>query len=862
MLNDNLIRPDARIFPGTGEMVRTINEKDWAQTVLGRQEHWPDAIHSTVKLCLNSQFQQCVLAGPELVYIYNDACSDIFGDKHPDALGRRVRDVWPEAWDCLEPLLTGVLATGQPCRLDDLRLVLNRSGFSDECHFDASYSPIHGADNAIVGVFVTTVETTQQVVSERRQRWLGLLAIHAAQRHATNSSIEHLRDLLGSNPHDLPLAVLYVVDGDSATQVFCSGLRSAGRRVPQAVPWPASADGSAAHPFSELALTGEPRLLDASVMLDPDDRCGTWDTPPLQLMALPLVLGGRDKPRGLLVVALSPLVRCDDSYLGFLHTTAGLVATVIASADALEAERRGAEALAELDLSNSRFSTLHQEVAAIRDDLAQVVEGTSDALISYDHQLTIRSLNVASAQVFGREPQELVGKPLLEVAPELAGSPLHTTLQHVAASGQPSVVEYYYQPGQRWYEVRVLPAPYGLLSFGADVTTRKEAERATLDANARLELRVHERTRELREAHQLLAAVFDRAPGGIAITSIEGRYLRVNPAYASMLGYDTASMARRRLEQLVDPSDYLATCPCVARVVSGELDSCETEMRFRRASGETIWVLSFLSVIEDQEQPRYLVHIAKDVTRSRMREAERKAAQDELQSLYRRLETVREMERTALAREVHDQLGQILSAAKIDLRLLEDLILRRWPTLAPELLAQELRGASGTLDRALRIVRQIATTLRAPELDGQGLYAALEWHSHDFEQRTRIRVGLELAAGLPQPEREVAEALLRIFQEALTNVLRHAHASEVRVTLERRGERVLLRVRDNGQGIERGRRARAGSLGITGMRERARLVHGRLLIGPLAPQGTLVSALLPMKCGERDATTDILRREG
>lgn len=859
--DDNPRQPDAPPFPGVGEMVRAVNDKDWSRTLLGPQGAWPDAIRSAVALCLSSLFQHCVLVGPELVYIYNDACADIFADKHPAALGRRVRDVWPEAWDSLEPLLTGVLTTGQPCRLDDLQLVLHRSGFPEECHFDASYSAIHGADGTIVGVFVATVETTRQVVSDRRQRWLGELAIQVAQHGRANGSLDLLRDLLAGNPYDLPLAVLYLADGDCARQVFCSGLRSAGARVPRTLPWPASAQNVDAHPFSALALAGEPQLFDAAVMLDPQDRCGAWDEAPRQLLAVPLALAGRGQPRGLMVVALNPLVACDAQYLRFIQTTVGLVATAVASSDALEAERRRAETLAELDLSKSQFSALHEEVMAIRDDLAQVIEGTSDAVISYDHALNIRSLNAATATAFGFDRQDMVGKPLLEIAPELAGSALHLALQTVAASGQPSVVEHYHWPTRRWYEVRVLPAPYGVLAFGADITHRKTAEQAMVEANARLEHRVHERTRELHDATQLLAAVFDRAPGGIAITSVEGAYLRVNPAYAAMLGYDVASLAQRRLEELVDPVDYREAAPWLERVLSGELGSCETEMRFRRAGGETIWVLSFLSVIDKgPRQPRYLVHIARDVTRRRSREAERRAAQEELKALYHRLETVREMERAALAREVHDQLGQILSAAKIDLRLLEDLVFAHWPALDPDHMARELRGASATLDRALQIVRQIATALRAPELDGQGLYAALEWHAHDFEQRTRIRIVLEMEAGLPQPVRPVAEALLRIFQEALTNVLRHAQAGEVRVTLERRGARLLLRVRDDGRGIKRGRPARAGALGITGMRERAALVHGRLLVGPLAPCGTLVSALVPMADGQENCSEDMWRR--
>lgn len=839
-------------FPGAGAMVRAVNEKDWSRTVLGPKEQWPEAIRAAVALCLNSQFQMAVLVGPGLVYVYNDECACIFGDKHPWALGRPVREVWPEAWDSLEPLLASVLETGRACRRDDLLLVLQRAGFSEECYFTVSYSAIHGCDHRIEGVLVTTIETTQRVLAERRQRWLGELAIRVARQRGAQGAFELLREAMATNPYDLPLVALYLADGDGARRVFCSGLRSGGARIPESLPWPTARDGDAVHPFSSLAQVGEPRLFDASVMFDDADRCGAWDEPVRQLLAVPLVLAGTG-PRGLMVVALNPLVRCDDNYLRFVHTTVGLAATAIAGADVLEAERRRVEALAELQLSHTRFSALHEEVESIRDDLTQVIEGTSDAFISYDRQLNIRSLNAATARAFGKERHELVGRPIVEVAPEVAGSGLLARLHSVVATGCPAVVEHFHPPSQRWYEVRMLPAPYGVLAFGTDVTARKEAEQAMLQTNARLERRVHERTGELREAHQLLAAVFDRAPGAIAITSADGDYLRVNQAYLSMLGGDEDWLVRRTLAQLVDAADYEAAAPWVARLLAGEVASCRTEMRFRRAGGDTIWVLSVLSVIEDGKgRPRYLVHMAKDVTRRRKREAERKAAQEELKSLYRRLETVREMERTALAREVHDQLGQILSAAKIDLRLLEDRMLEGGSGHEPAAVARELRGASGTLDRALQIVRQIATELRAPELDGQGLYAALEWHARDFEQRTRIRTLLDVEAGLPQPARQPAEALLRIFQEALTNVLRHARAGEVRVTLERRGVRLLLRVRDDGSGIARDGGRRAGALGITGMRERAALVRGRLLVGPLAPRGTLVSALVPIDPGNQE----------
>lgn len=249
-------------------------------------------------------------------------------------------------------------------------------------------------------------------------------------------------------------------------------------------------------------------------------------------------------------------------------------------------------------------------------------------------------------------------------------------------------------------------------------------------------------------------------------------------------------------------------------------------------------------------------------------EAERLAEQEELKMLYQRLQAVREAERSALAREVHDQLGQTLSAAKIDLKLLQAHVAASLEAagteggatvLEPRRIVAELQTACDTLDRAVGEVRDIAKELRAPELDVQGLYAAIEWHGRDFEKRTRIGVHIALAAGLAAPPRPMSEAMLRIVQEALTNVLRHAKARQVWISIDVRGAALLLRIRDDGVGIGGGkeedarswREAARGSLGITGMRERAALAGGRLTVRALRPRGTLVSALLPLPASPR-----------
>jgi PAS domain S-box-containing protein len=270
------------------------------------------------------------------------------------------------------------------------------------------------------------------------------------------------------------------------------------------------------------------------------------------------------------------------------------------------------------------------------------------------------------------------------------------------------------------------------------------------------------------------------------------------------------------------------------------------EYRLRHANGEYRWVL-------DEASPRYGFHgeflgytgTCIDITDRKEAEQRIIASQAELRSLYERLQHVREEERCALAREVHDQLGQILSAAKIDIKLLEEGV-RSDDALSRENIVTELQSACSTIETAIQVVRRLATELRPPELDSQGLSAAIQWHAQDFERRTKIRCKVCFESDMPELDDASALALFRIFQESMTNILRHAKATEVWISLGCRGDRVLLRVRDNGVGTRR-QSARSGrSMGLKGMRERAAIAGGRVVVGPLPSGGTLVAASLPL----------------
>jgi len=205
------------------------------------------------------------------------------------------------------------------------------------------------------------------------------------------------------------------------------------------------------------------------------------------------------------------------------------------------------------------------------------------------------------------------------------------------------------------------------------------------------------------------------------------------------------------------------------------------------------------------------------------------------------LERARSEERRRLAREVHDRLGQLLTAANIDLRLLER---RMHDGEVPprEELLRELGSARSGIEQAIASVQDIAQLLRAPGLEAGGLAAALRGEADNLQRRFRLGCTLRHAAsGYVEPPPSVAAELLHICREALTNVLRHADATHVQLQLAVRGRNLLLRVCDNGMGIPRGAADAPAAIGIAGMRERAGGIGARLHIRGRPGCGTILS---------------------
>jgi signal transduction histidine kinase len=228
--------------------------------------------------------------------------------------------------------------------------------------------------------------------------------------------------------------------------------------------------------------------------------------------------------------------------------------------------------------------------------------------------------------------------------------------------------------------------------------------------------------------------------------------------------------------------------------------------------------------------------------RRERREAEEKLLRSngQLRALTGHLQFVREEERTRIAREVHDELGQALTGLKLDLSMLAG------KPVSDRVLKRRVKDMEAQVDATILTVRRIATELRPGVLDSLGLAAAIEWQAADFQKATGIRCLVSIHVMESNWDREFSTVCFRIFQETLTNIIRHANATQVEVVLTQANKELILMVSDNGRGISDKDVADARSIGITGMRERVAQVGGEVSFLGVPSKGTTVTMRVPI----------------
>jgi PAS domain S-box-containing protein len=325
------------------------------------------------------------------------------------------------------------------------------------------------------------------------------------------------------------------------------------------------------------------------------------------------------------------------------------------------------------------------------------------------------------------------------------------------------------------------------------------------------------------------------------------RITRVNGAMLSQYGFTREQMIG------LTPADLYAHDPAEGRAAWRrffDAGRTHTVTRERKADGTPILIEGdYVCLYDDEGRITGHFGIQRDITeRTRQEQALRESeeslrrSRQELRDLAARLQTVREEERTRIARELHDELGQALTGLKLDLSWVRGRLTRQQSDLSERMQALVSR-VDGTVDA----VRRIATELRPGVLDLLGLVAAIEWQAQEFGRRTGIETNLAIHSDQSPLDDARATTVFRILQEALTNVARHAQASEVRITYSRDRDQIMLEVADNGRGFAQDQLAGRRSLGLVGIRERAIACGGELELTAKPGQGTVVKVRIPLR---------------
>ncbi len=223
---------------------------------------------------------------------------------------------------------------------------------------------------------------------------------------------------------------------------------------------------------------------------------------------------------------------------------------------------------------------------------------------------------------------------------------------------------------------------------------------------------------------------------------------------------------------------------------------------------------------------------------------ELRKSHDELQLLVERQQSTIEDERMSIARDLHDELGQTLTALKIDITMLRKKLSSG--TLTDQIVITEFDSITKLINKLTGSVKRISSGLRPETLDELGIIESIRWQAAEFEKRYEIKCSTFLNSGPTVLDRNLSIALFRIVQESLTNVVRHANATQVEIFLEQIDDFLFLAVSDNGKGIHEDQLKSSQSLGLIGLRERVRLFNGKLNIRSEEANGTMVSVMIPL----------------
>ncbi len=542
------------VFPGDGVMSEAMRRHDWAATPLGPPQAWPQGLKVPLRMMLTSRFEMWLGWGPGLNFFYNDAYLPTLGVKHPDALGRPLRDVWAEIFAAIADRIDSVMRDGIATWDKALLLLLERNGYPEETYHTFSYSPLMGEAGAIDGLMCVVSEETERVLSERQLATLSNLAASILSARTRTEVLLAVQRTLHTNRHDFPFGFMRLFDGTEASASPTDG---------------GTAIENAAWPFAEIAA-GETNLRLPLGGLITDPPMGAWDRPPREALIVPITKAGQETPSGALVLALNPYRPDDPKILDFAQLLAVQIAGALATVDANVREGAETERLRQLFAQSLSFMT--------------VLRGP-------EHRFEL--VNPSYSQLVAH--RDVVGKTVREALPEVEGQGFFELLDRVYSSGEAFVgrstpfaiqptpgaapedrfLDFVYQPIRNAEGVVT-----GIFVEGIDVTP------------------THDLVTALRDSEAQFRTFAQAMPNQVWTSPPTGALDWFNEQTFIYSGLDQDALAGSGWARIVHPDDIgEAAAAWTKSLATGE--RYEIEFRLRRADGIYRWHLARALPIRD-----------------------------------------------------------------------------------------------------------------------------------------------------------------------------------------------------------------------------------------------------------------------
>ena len=473
----------------------------------------------------------------------------------------------------------------------------------------------------------------------------------------------------------------------------------------------------------------------------------------------------------------------------------------------------------------------------------RLLDATGESIIATDPAGSILYINRFAAAQFGWEVEEALGANIMDVTVPTTSREQAEEIMELLRRGETWTGEFMaHRRDGTLFPIRASNTPLrdeagklvAIIGVARDVTERHASEQA------------------LRQSEERYRAAFDQAAVGVAQIAFDGTFQRVNPRLCDLFGYRAEELLRLKFTDVTHRGDLARSVELVGEILEQQRSFFAVAKRYLRKDGRVIWASSTVSLMRDREgNPQSLIAIVEDISAQKQAELALQLREIELRALTARLNAAREDEARRIARELHDELGQALTAITLETADAQRRLAEGDGSTGVEI-QRHLASVRTLVDQAIGTTRRVCTELRPALLDQVGFVPALEWQAHDFEARSGIFCSLELPDPAPDIGGELATALFRIFQEVLTNVARHSDATEVTVELTTSTTEIRLTMQDNGRGMTEAETARPSGLGLIGIRERTLGVGGTVSFEGKKGSGTRVSIVVPLAAGNAE----------